>query len=289
LPCLTLCACGALLTPLTAYAQAPSGIMKHDTASAGKSDVTTETFDAVKKAADANDVTEAKIVAGGLLATGNSRSLATTALVSVRARRGANEFSAALAANYGRSAAKASDPMTTTVENYQGKLRYDRFVSDKFALFLSLSGRKDRFQGLDLRLNLDPGVAYYFLDEPKHQLWGEAGYDFQFDVRRDAAIQAASLTAEPLEKTNTRHSARLFAGYRNTLNEHVTFNTGLEYLQGLADTDYWRLNWDVGLTAALASRFSLATTFGLRFDHHPLPNVKELDTLTAVNLVYTLL
>jgi hypothetical protein len=27
----------------------------------------------------------------------------------------------------------------------------------------------------------------------------------------------------------------------------------------------------------------------LRYDNHPLPNVKKLDTVSAVNLVYTLL
>ncbi|MGC4093308.1 MAG: DUF481 domain-containing protein [Polyangiaceae bacterium] len=262
--------------------------MKHDNASSGKSDITSETFDSTKKPAEAKDTTEAKIVAGGLLATGNSRSLAATALGSVRTRRGANEASAAVAVNYGR-AAKPGEDMETTVENYQGKLRYDRFVTDNLAAFLSLSGRKDRFQGLTLRLNLDPGVAYYFIDDPKQQLWGEAGYDLQFDVRRNDAINAAAATGVVLDKADTRHSARLFAGYRNNVNEHVTFNTGLEYLQGLPDTEYWRLNWDVGLTAALGSRFSLATTFALRFDNHPLPNVKELDTLSSVNLVYQLL
>jgi putative salt-induced outer membrane protein len=274
----------------TAGAQTATGVMKHDTATAGKSDVATETFATVAKPDDkAKDTTEAKIVAGGLWATGNSRSLATTALGTVRTRRGPNEFSAALAANYGRAAAKPEEDMTTTVENYQGKLRYDRFVSQDVAVFLSLSGRRDRFQGLDLRLNLDPGVAYYFLDESKQQLWGELGYDLQFDIRRDSTIEAAALGGQVLDKSDTRHSARLFAGYRNNLNEHVTFNTGVEYLQGLPDTEFWRLNWDLGLTAALAERFSLSTTFALRFDHHPLPGVKETDTLTAVNLVYTLL
>ena len=276
--------------PAAAGAQTATSVMKHDTATAGKSDVATETFDTTKKADDAaKDATEAKIVAGGLWATGNSRSLATTALGTVRARRGANEFSAAAAANYGRAAAKPEDDMTTTVENYQGKLRYDRFVSKDVALFLSLSGRRDRFQGLDLRLNLDPGIAYYFIDEAKQQLWGEAGYDLQFDIRRDSAIEAAIADGDTLDKSDTRHSARLFAGYRNNLNEHVTFNTGVEYLQGLPDTEFWRLNWDLGLTAALAERFSLSTTFALRFDHNPLPGVKKTDTLTAVNLVYTLL
>jgi len=287
---LAACVLGTLFAlPRPAFAQAPAGTMKQDSATSGKADVASEGFAAAQKDEHKDDATEAKIQAGGLSASGNSRSLALTSQATVRARRGANELSAAAAANYGRSATKPEDSMQTTIENYQGKLRYDRFVTDRLSLFLSLSGRRDRFQGLDLRMNLDPGLAYYFVQFPKHQLWGEAGYDMQFDIRRNANINSAFLLdGTVLEKTKTRHSARLFAGYRNSLNEHVTFNTGVEYLQGFP-TEYWRFNWDVGLTAAIATRFSLATTFSLRYDNTPLAGIRNTDTITAVNLVYQLL
>jgi putative salt-induced outer membrane protein len=278
-----------LLPRLAAAQDAPAGVMKQDAATSGTTDVATSGFATTADKKDANDATEAKIQAGGLSASGNSRSLALTSLASVRARRGANEFSAAAAANYGRSAAKPSDPVQTTIENYQGKVRYDRFVSDPLALFTSLSGRRDRFQGLDLRLNLDPGLAYYFVQAPKHQLWAEAGYDLQYDIRRNSAIADALVQGTILVKAKTRHSARLFAGYRNNLNDAVTFNTGVEYLQGLPETQFWRFNWDVGLTAAIAAKFSLATTFSLRYDNQPLTGIKSTDTLTAINLVYQLL
>lgn len=288
---LALCVLGSsFMLPRLARAQSPTaGVMKQDAATSGKTDVASEGFATAAQNDHPDDATEAKIQGGGLTASGNSRSLAVTSQATVRVRRGQNELSAAAAANYGRSAATASDPMQTTIENFQGKLRYDRFVSERLALFTSLSGRRDRFQGLDLRMNLDPGLAYYFVQFPKHQLWAEAGYDLQFDIRRNSAIESALAEGMRLGKTKTRHSARLFGGYRNNLNDNVTFNTGLEYLQGLADSDFWRLNWDLGLTAAIATRFSLATTFSLRYDHHPLAGIKTTDTLTAVNLVYQLL
>lgn len=280
---------GLILLAPQVKAQVAEGVMSMDAATSGHSDVATEGFDTRRQDLESKDATEAKIVAGGLLATGNSRSLAATALGSVRNRRGSNEFSAALAGNYGRSAAAPDEPLRTSVENVQGKLRYDRFFAGSLAAFLSLSGRKDRFQGLDLRLNLDPGLAYSFIDSEKQQLWGELGYDLQFDVRRDDALAAGLAEGQSLDKSDTLHSVRAFGGYRNSLNQHVSLITGLEYLQGLPDTEYWRLNWEVGLTAAVASRFSLSTTFSLRFDHHPLPNVERLDTISAVNLVYQLL
>lgn len=279
----------ALLGARAAVAQ-PAGLMKQDAASAGKTDVAAEGFQAAERdKEDAKDATEAKISAGGMLTTGNARSLAATTAGNFRLRRSLNQLSIAAAANYSRAAANADADMETTVENYQGKVRYDRFVAKQLALFLSTSARRDRFQGLDLRLNLDPGVAYYFIDEKAQQLWTEIGYDLQYDVRRDENIDAAAAKGESVDKTKVQHSGRLFAGYTNSVNEHVKFNTGVEYLQGLPETERWRLNWDVGLSSAIGGDFSLATTFSLKYDHAPLPGVKELDTVTAINLVYTLM
>ena len=40
----------------------------------------------------------------------------------------------------------------------------------------------------DFRLNIDPGVKYLFVNTTPTQFWGELGYDFQYDIRRDDAI-----------------------------------------------------------------------------------------------------
>jgi len=283
---------GAALTCLPAVAAAEDtakGVMTTKTATTGSTDVTSGTFDTAKQAADASDATEAKVQVGVLGSTGNSRSLAGTAAGSMRLRRELNEFSALLAANFARSAPTPADATKTTMENYQGKLRYDRFVSERVSLFLSLSGRRDRFQGLDLRMNLDPGLAYYFITEEKQRLWGELGYDYQYDIRRDDAIAAAQAKdGTILGKTKPRHSARGFLGYHTNVNEHVAFDTGAELLLGIPKTENWRLNWDNSLTVALDKRFSLGATFNLRYDHNPLPAVEKLDTITAMNLICTL-
>ena len=269
--------------------QPAQGTMKTSTASSGSTEVTTGTFDAAKQSTETPDATEAKLQIGALLSTGNARSLASTASGSMRLRRQANELSAVIAANYARSAATPADDTRTTMENYQGKLRYDRFVTQNVSLFLSLSGRRDRFQGLDARLNLDPGLAYYFIDVPKHRLWAELGYDLQDDFRRPEVIAAARAKGEDLDRSEVRHSGRGFLGYDNALSEAFTFDTGVEYLQALKDTENFRLNWDLGITSSIGGNFSIATTLNLRYDHNPLPGVKNTDVTSAVSLVYQLL
>ena len=139
-------------------------------------------------ARDADDATEGEIAAGGAVASGNARSFQGTVNGRVRVRRRAHEGRAAVAGNYGRAAADVSAPIETTVLNVQGMARYDYFFAPRWSAFLMATARHDRFQGLDLRLNIDPGVAFYALQKPNHRLWFEAGYDFQLDVRRDEAI-----------------------------------------------------------------------------------------------------
>jgi putative salt-induced outer membrane protein len=179
--------------------------------------------------------------------------------------------------------------METTLENVQGRVRYDRFFTKVVTGFLAVSASRDRFQGLDLRLNVDPGVAFYVIDQKSHQLWTEVGYDLQHDVRRDDLIAAAALDGEDVDKSETRHNARGFVGYDNSINEEVTFNTGVEYLQSVQETKNWRLTWDAGLSSNIGSSFAVATTFTLKFDNNPLPGVKKTDAITAVSIVYTLL
>jgi putative salt-induced outer membrane protein len=172
-------------------------------------------------------------------------------------------------------------------------IRYDYFLTNNIALFLQTSARHDRFQGLDLRYNLDPGIAYFFINTKKQQLRAEGGYDFQYDVRRDASrVQtppAGSTTALPLlDKTKAQHNARLFLGYDNKLYEQVSFTSGLEYLQSFERSETYRLVFDIGLKSNIGGNFAIATTYTMRFENEPLPNVEQTDSIASVNLVYTL-
>ncbi|MEP7049722.1 MAG: DUF481 domain-containing protein [Pseudomonadota bacterium] len=283
-------AAGLLLTSAGHADPLPDSLVKVDQASSGSTDVATSGFEKGEKpAAQAKDATELQLSAGGLSSAGNSRSLAATTAGKFRLRRGSDQVSAAAAANYARSAASKDEGVKTTVENFQGKLRYDRFLAGSFAVFAGASARHDRFQGLDLRLNLDPGIEYYFIDQSNQQLWSELGYDFQYDVRSDDELATSAASGTVLDKHDTRHSGRVFAGYTNNLSKAVTFATGLEYLQGIPKTENYRLNWDGSINSTVGSGFSIATTVAVRYDHNPLPGIEKTDVTTSISLVYKLL
>lgn len=246
---------------------------------------------------ETTDATELTISAGAFGSSGNARALALTGNGNFRIRRGIHQFGAVALANFGRAAVDADADVETTVNNVQGRARYDVFVHPRISLFAMATARHDPFQQLDLRLNIDPGIAVYILNAANHRLWAEAGYDLQFDIRADEAVfettddgafivDGDGNRSRVEDRTLITHAARLFGGYANQINENFTFSTGLEYLQSFLEAQRYRINWDVGLTAQLVNRLSLATTFTLRLDNKPLDGVKEVDTITAVSLVY---
>ena len=175
----------------------------------------------------------------------------------------------------------------------------DPGVEHSDVAFLQYTGRHDPFQGLTYRMNIDPGFAFYAINKPKHRLWFEAGYDFQYDLREDDARILLDADGNPvldmngdpqidpaIDKFLINHAARLFVGYSNKLSERVSFDTGLEYLQSVIVARRLRLNYLAGLNTQLVERLSLAVTFTLRYENDPLPGIKKLDTITAVSLAY---
>jgi putative salt-induced outer membrane protein len=282
-----------VLLSVSSFARAedlPKGTAKQDAASKGSTDVATGGFEASSKAEDpakAKDATELALSAGGISTGGNSRSFAATANVTMRIRRTDEQLSAVLAGNYARAKLPGQE-VQTTVENEQAKIRYDHFVSKNIVVFLGLQGLRDRFRGLALRAQIDPGVGYYFVNEAKELLWIEGGYDFMYDIRRDDSrfIPNADGSVTELDKTRTVHSGRAFFGYNNTVTEGVAFNMALEYLQALTSSTTYRINFDVGIISKLGRRFSLATTYSLKYDHDPLPGKEKIDHVTSVALTY---
>jgi putative salt-induced outer membrane protein len=301
------------LTPATAWAQDPAGTGTGvEQATSGSTELDGQgSFQTAEQQGDSGeesmDATELNVAAGGILSSGNANQAAATGAINFRIRRENHQFSSAALGNYGAAKIEDNSPYEPTVTNVQGRVRYDYFFARRWSSFGMVTARHDPFQQLDLRLNVDPGVAFYILPESNHRLWAEAGYDFQFDLRtlegqaikddegefldEDGAIvtDLADAAIDSNEKTATNHAARLFLGYSNHLTDSLHFDTGIEYLQSVLQAEAMRINFDAGLTATMSQKFSLTTTFTLRYDNNPIAGVGRLDTVSAINLAYRFL
>jgi putative salt-induced outer membrane protein len=274
----------------------PGETVKAKTATTGKTDIAKGGFVTTTPVNEddpktANDVS---LGLGGMFAAGNARTVALTSLARARFRRDEHQLSVAGTFNFARTG-KKGESIDTTVENIQGLLRYDYFLSNDVSLFLQSTARRDRFQGLDLRLNIDPGVAYYFINTKTHRFQIEGGYDLQHDVRRDESraqpLPAGSPAGTPplplVDKTKTLHNSRLLLAYENKLRKEVALVVSIEYLQNFSDFETYRLITDIGLKSNVSTNLALATTYTARYENKPLPTVVDLDSIASVNLVYS--
>jgi putative salt-induced outer membrane protein YdiY len=274
--------------PALAQAQdTPTGAPPPDASALVAAPKDTTTAPTVDKPLDGTSVS---LSAGGQLATGNSRLLAGTINGAYDSRWGMNGIGASVLGNYGQGASPGA-AVVETAENIQGRFRYDRYVIDQASLFLMNTVRQDRFQGLDVRYNLDPGFKYLFLSAAVTTLWAEVGYDFQHDVRRDdSRVQLDSTGAKVpgaplLDKTSTNHSIRGFVGFKHAFNEEVTLATGVEYIESITEPHRW-INGNALFAAKVGAGLALGVGFSVRYDSDPLPSKKNVDTATTLNLIY---
>jgi len=298
----------ALLAAPAANAQAPGPVpdsqQKAAQATTGATDVTGTKTVTVEKAADKKDATELQVQAGGMSSEGNARALALTGGSKFRFRRDDNQFRAALAANYAASAAPApaDRDYTSTVQNFQGMARYDRFFGDVIA-FMQGQARNDRFAGYDARLQLDPGLGYAFINTKTVQFTGEGGYDLMYQKNRTDARYLLDANKLPVRDASgailfdpnkpdsyTVHSARAAANFDYVINDATKLSTMVEYLQGISDTSFYRLNFDAALTAKLGKALSFSFGESIRFDNNAAKLGKaKTDYMTSASLVYSFL
>jgi putative salt-induced outer membrane protein YdiY len=271
----------AVLALLTAPAVAqPAGVEQHTEA------VAAEAFQ--------EDVTTLNASLGGSINTGNTQAwqLSTGSAFSViRDRHG---FALTMDFSFGRAnvvepeGAAPNDELVDTVRNLRTKARYDFFLTPMDAVFLASAYRWDTFAGLDARLQGQLGYMRNLFKETDHRFWAELGYDLTYDnYDPDPLLDPETMVELPGDEVV--HSARGFLGYDNKINATLTFITGIEALVNVEDTGDVRLAWDNALRSAISGSFQLEAKFSLQLDTEPVPGTQEVDTLTTLNLIYTLI
>jgi putative salt-induced outer membrane protein YdiY len=177
-----------------------------------------------------------------------------------------------------------------TSRNVISRIRYDLFLSTMDALFVAIAPRRDRFAGIDLRLQNQIGYLrnlYFPVDA--HRLWSELGYDFTFDefgtpegAAKDVAPVEDDARAKPFV-----HSARVFLGYTNRLSPTAQLSLGLETLLDFESARNVRVNGLVELTSSITHSFKLGLQARVLYDHEVPRRTYKADLIAAVQVVYT--
>lgn len=246
----------------------------------GRADVT---------AAPSDDELAWSVLAGFTHNAGNTQSWLATAGTRFRLVRDIHAVTSEGVFNMGQ----AGDPLVDTARNINAKLRYELYMTRMDALFAAEIFRWDTFAGLDSRFQTQLGYQRHFIRAEKHRLWAEAGYDLTLDnYNYERVDQIAGMSPDPDTRlrTDAIHAARVMLGYNNELNESVLLLTEVEALFNVEVPEDVRINYTLGLRSTLAENLKAELNFTLRFDNDvPSNDIKKIDTLTQINLIYALL
>lgn len=240
----------------------------------------------VAEEAPEDDATKWDLSLGGVMQTGNTQQYTLTGGSLFELIRGQHGFLAEIQGNYGRAVVEEDGDYVDTAQNVRMRVRYDFFFTEMDALFAAFVFRHDPFAGLDYRMQGQIGYARYFIRAEDHRFWSEIGYDLTYDNYDPDPLIVDMMVQDG---TAVTHSARLFVGYDNQLNEEVQFRTGLEALINVEGPSDTRINWESSLKSAIGGNFQVELKFLLQFDNEPVPGNESLDTTTQVNLIYTLI
>jgi len=285
---------------------------------AGRAAAQTFTFGKPDEVAEVQDVTWSATAEGALLVTtGNAETV--TGTLGARGTRvdPDNKIDASFALAYSRSTIliatdadasgtigpdELSETTVTAANSWEGKLRYDRFLTGYDALFAAARIGVDVPAGKDRIAGAQVGYSRWLYKREHHEVVAELGYDFTYE-------DLAATGAESLEI----HSIRGFVGYKAAVRGATGIEASVEALTNLnaepGDIDRFedfRLNGLVSLNTQLTDDISFSISFTAKYDHAPAPRAPiaplrlpydpgfvpladTLDTITKASLIVTIL
>ena len=273
----SLVALGALLALTTSAQAQPTDAPRHaETAAA-------EAFQ--------KDVTTFNPSLGGSLNTGNTEAMLVNLGTAFALVRGHHGLGLSMDFAYGRANMPSDnvDALIDTARNLRSRGRYDLFLTELDALFVSGVYRWDTFAGLDARLSGQVGYLRNLVKQDEVRLWGELGYDLTYDNFDPDPLRDPNNASVRLKGYQYTHSARLFLGYDYRLNTAVALLAGAEGLLNVERPKDSRFNLDVAVRSSIIGRLQLELKVALQLDTEPVPGKEKLDVQTKANLIYTLI
>jgi putative salt-induced outer membrane protein len=261
--------------------------------------------------------------AGLIVTTGNSETTTFVGAAKAARKEGNNKFEAEATGAFARSEVliaadldasgtispnEIQEQDATSAKNAQGKLRYDRFLTEFNSLYVSGTAGFDEPAGKDFYGGGQLGYSRQVYKDDRHELKAEAGYDFTYED-----LSAGDGTSI--------HSARFFAGYKGALQTvtdaegkteaTTTADASVEALFNVNTLDVptgdleagpfedTRIIGTAGVSTKLLDNISLAVSFTAKFDNVPaplapfalpyadgfVPEADKLDTLTKATLI----
>ena len=254
--------------------------------------------------------------AGLVVNTGNSEQTVLSSGAKAERRSGMNKLQIELAGTFARTnlflaldanasgtieASEIEEQTQTTAQAWQGKVRYDRFLTEHNSLYATAVAGGDKPAGKAFVGGAQAGYSRQLFKNDRHELVSEVGYDFSYEdfVAKDSGVAI--------------HSGRVFAGYKGKASADTGVGGSVETLLNfntlnapggeVAAFEDARITAKAELTTKLLDDISINVSFLAKYDNAPAPRpafklpyadgfvplAEKLDTTTKVTVIINFL
>ena len=208
------------------------------------------------------------ITIGGNLQRGNSDTMNISVGTSAARRTEKDRFTVTFL--YSRT----EDDGEKTAENTYGQLKYDYFLNPKWYLYLNMDMLSDKFNDINLRTTIGPGVGYQIWEEENKALSLEAGLSFTSEDR-------------DLGDDDNWLSARLGVNYMYKLFESILFTDQFVIYPDLENSGEYFLRNEASIATDIGNRLALKLSNIWERNSEPEPGLDEDDYTWLLGLQYS--
>lgn len=230
-----------------------------------------------------DDMQSFTLSAGGVHQAGNTQVLTGNAGLQFQLVRGPYWFDIAGAWIYSENIRDGE----TIAHNAIGRMRHDLFFTDYTSLWAIGGIRWDRFAGLDPSLQGAGGLSAHFVrlfddeDQMLHRFWFEGGVDVTANWYDYSIVGGTGPDMETL------YSVRLFLAWQKVINDDLTLRAAAEALINIENADDSRYNGEIAASTGIGGDFQAELLFRILVDTLPQGDAEEVDTITQLNILYT--
>jgi len=186
----------------------------------------------------------------------------------------------------GLSALYSEGEEFSTAERYEAKYQADLKITDHFSWFGSLRGEQDRFSSFAYQATVSTGGSYKFIDSPTTKLDASLGAGYRRSQPQGLIKSDAGEVLDRIKGVaDNEPVATLSSNYEHSFTEATKLTNKFLAESG---SDNTAVQNDISLSVNMTQSFALAVGFGVRYNSDPPPLADDTDTLTTVNLVYTI-
>jgi putative salt-induced outer membrane protein len=192
---------------------------------------------------------ECSVAAGLTMTRGNSRTLLYTGDFKADKKTPENEFHLKLDGAYGSQDSKAD------VNNYGGTAQWNHLFTEHFYTYLRTDALRDLMVDLDYRVNVGPGIGYYFIKNTNTSLAFEIGGAAQFQHLGNDYDEFGTL--------------RFAEKFEHKFNDHARLWQNVEMLPQVDQLDNSVINFEAGIETAITKTFGLKTYLDDTYQSQP--------------------